>query len=496
MSYKRKSPQPIIEGGTNATSFATTDGTVIYDGTKLTTLASTGTTGQALVSAGAGVAPAYGTLPVAGGGTNATSFATTDGTVIFDGTRLVTLASTGTTGQALVSAGAGVAPAYGTLPVAGGGTNATSFSVTDGTVYFDGTRLVTTATGTSGQILTSAGAGVAPSYASPAASSISITGDTGGALTGAAFTFAGGTTGLSFGGSGSTETLTFAGITANGGTVSLATDATTSTINVGTGAGAKTSTFGSVSSTSATTVQSGSGALNVTATGGALTINSGVGALSISNDASATTVTLATGGAVKTVTVGSTSSTSTTTIACGTGGLNLGTSANAHATTVGSTTASATTTVQAPSGGVFALGVAGVTPSNINMVTINTSTGQLGSQAVPSSTFTWNDVTGGSATLAAANGYIADKSTLTTFTMPTNNAIGDTITIVGKGSGGWNIVYTTGQNIIFGTSTTTTTTGNLASTQQTDVVNLVCTTASASAPIFSVTYSIGNITVA
>lgn len=39
-------------------------------------------------------------------------------------------------------------------------------------------------------------------------SSISITGDTGGALTGSSFTFTGGTTGLSFGGAGSTETLT------------------------------------------------------------------------------------------------------------------------------------------------------------------------------------------------------------------------------------------------------------------------------------------------
>ncbi len=39
-------------------------------------------------------------------------------------------------------------------------------------------------------------------------SSVSITGDSGGALTGSAFTFTGGTTGLSFGGSGSTETLT------------------------------------------------------------------------------------------------------------------------------------------------------------------------------------------------------------------------------------------------------------------------------------------------
>lgn len=150
---------------------------------------------------------------------------------------------------------------------------------------------------------------------------ITITGDTGGAQTSNTFTLAGGTTGLSFGGAADVFTTTFAGITANGGTVSLATDATASTINIGTGAGAKTSTFGSTNSTSATTVQSGSGALNVTSTNGALTVNSGTGALSISNDSSATTVNIATGAAVKTLTVGSTNSTSSTAINSGSGNI-------------------------------------------------------------------------------------------------------------------------------------------------------------------------------
>ena len=62
MAYKRISPMPIVEGGTNATSMATTDGTVYYDGTRLVTTA-TGTTGQVLTSAGAGVAPSYSSLP-------------------------------------------------------------------------------------------------------------------------------------------------------------------------------------------------------------------------------------------------------------------------------------------------------------------------------------------------------------------------------------------------------------------------------------------------
>jgi hypothetical protein len=50
------------------------------------------------------------------------------------------------------------------IPIANGGTNATSMTTTDGVVYFDGTRLVTTAVGTAGQVLTSNGAGVAPTF--------------------------------------------------------------------------------------------------------------------------------------------------------------------------------------------------------------------------------------------------------------------------------------------------------------------------------------------
>jgi fibronectin-binding autotransporter adhesin len=106
----------------------------------------------------------------------------------------------------------------GVIPIANGGTNASSFSVTDGTVYYDGTRLVTTATGTAGQILTSNGAGVAPTYQAGAASSITITGDSGGSLTGNSFTFTGGTTGITFSGAGTTETLTGTLVVSNGGT--------------------------------------------------------------------------------------------------------------------------------------------------------------------------------------------------------------------------------------------------------------------------------------
>src|SRR6185503_18234145 len=111
-------------------------------------------------------------------------------------------------------------------------------------------------------------------------SSITITGDTGGGLTGSSFNFTGGTTGLSFNGAGSTETLHFAGITANGGTVSLATDAGATTLNIGTGAGAKTLTLGSTNSTSTTNLQAGSGGINIPAFAEGALVTSSAGKIS------------------------------------------------------------------------------------------------------------------------------------------------------------------------------------------------------------------------
>ena len=96
-------------------------------------------------------------------------------------------------------------------PIAEGGTNTTSLTNTDGVVYYDGSKLATTTVGSSTQVLTSNGTGVAPTFQAAGVSSgvSSITGDTGSALTGA-LTLTGGTSGGTFAGSGTTLTLSFA----------------------------------------------------------------------------------------------------------------------------------------------------------------------------------------------------------------------------------------------------------------------------------------------
>ncbi len=50
------------------------------------------------------------------------------------------------------------------IEISKGGTNTTSFANVDGVCYYDGTGISTTAVGTSGQVLTSNGAGIAPTF--------------------------------------------------------------------------------------------------------------------------------------------------------------------------------------------------------------------------------------------------------------------------------------------------------------------------------------------
>ena len=211
LSYAINAPVSIANGGTNATTMATADGTVIFDGTRLVTTA-TGTAGQLLTSNGAGVAPTYQAAPASSISiTGNSGGALTGNAFTFTG---------GTTG--LTFSGAGTTETLtGTLVVANGGTGNTTFTAysvicagTTATGVFQNVSGV----GTSGQLLTSNGAAALPTWQAPAASSISITGNSGGALTGNAFTFTGGTTGLTFSGSGTTETLTGTLVVANGGT--------------------------------------------------------------------------------------------------------------------------------------------------------------------------------------------------------------------------------------------------------------------------------------
>lgn len=92
--------------------------------------------------------------------------------------------------------------------------------------------------------------------------------------------------------------------------------------------------------------------------------------------------------------------------------------------------------------------------------------------------YTWTEVTGTSQAMAVNSGYISNNPALVTLTLPATAALGSTISIAGKGAGGWKIAQNAGQEIFFGSSATTIgATGYLQSTQQFDSIELLCITA-------------------
>jgi hypothetical protein len=168
-------------GGTGQTTYATGD--ILYS-SATNTLAklagSTSTSKHFLSQTGTGsasAAPAWvqlsatditsGTLPATRGGTDNSSYAVGDLLYADTTTSLAKLADVAT-GNALISGGVSAAPAWGkvalasavsgTLPIANGGTNSTATPTAGGVNYGTGTAHAFTSAGTSGQILTSAGA--------------------------------------------------------------------------------------------------------------------------------------------------------------------------------------------------------------------------------------------------------------------------------------------------------------------------------------------------
>lgn len=106
---------------------------------------------------------------------------------------------------------------------------------------------------------------------------------------------------------------------------------------------------------------------------------------------------------------------------------------------------------------------------------------------------TWTEVTTTSETAAPDNGYVANNASLVTITLPSVCAFGKIIRVAGKGAGGWSIAQNAGQNIIFGSqSTTTGVNGNIASINKNDAIELLCIVADTT---FEVISSQGVITV-
>ena len=104
----------------------------------------------------------------------------------------------------------------------------------------------------------------------------------------------------------------------------------------------------------------------------------------------------------------------------------------------------------------------------------------------------WTEVTDASATAVVGNGYICNRGTLVTITLPATYAIGDTVSIVGKGAGLWKLATAAGDTIHFGNQNSTSG-GYLQATLTYDCVEVVCITANSD---WIVKSSIGTLTIA
>jgi len=159
---------------------------------------------------------------------------------------------------------------------------------------------------------------------------------------------------------------------------------------------------------------------------------------------------------------------------------------------------SAITQIPVGTSGQLFVGSTGADPAFVNptSTTINffSTGGSNFSAEVTGGGISWTAVASATQTLTANAGYYTNNgATPVAFTLPTTAAAGSVIRIAGFSSGGWSVAQNASQSIHFGSlATTTGTGGSLASTNQYDAIELLCTVANTT---FVVLASIGNITV-
>ncbi len=528
MGYPGPFPFKVEQGGTGEIAL-TANAVLIGQNPDDITVTNVGTNGQVLLGA-TGLPPAFATLTSTGG---TVSFTLGANSLNLEAGGSVAINFDGDSGTAT--------PALNTITMAGGNNIVTSAA--GSTVTFDlngttdhavqignaGGSLTSISVGTNGQVLLGA-TGADPAFATltstggtivftPGANSLNLEAsgstaasfptDSGTAVPAlGALTIAGGAN-IATSGAGSTVTIDLDGIIpiANGGTnassmattdgtvifdgTRLVTTATGTAGQVLTSNGAGVApTYQPVSASGAVTSVSGGNNITITGTATAPIVNvSGTTnhAVQVGNATnSLTSLGVGTNGQVL---LGSTAADpSFVTPTAGTG-LSITTNATTLQYAVASTVAI-----------TFAADSGTATPS-ANTITIaggtNCTTSASGStvtiDATGGTSFTWNEETGTSASMAVNNGYIANNAGLVTLTLPSTAAVGDVVRVSGKGAGGWRIAQNSGQTIYFGTSTTTTGAGGrLDSSHRRDGIELLCVTANNDWNVLSAQ---GNITV-
>ncbi len=139
-------------------------------------------------------------------------------------------------------------------------------------------------------------------------------------------------------------------------------------------------------------------------------------------------------------------------------------------------------TAGAPAAATLTAGMGVSITNGSNSITIATTGGGI----------TWTEVTGTSQNAAVNNGYVANNAGLVTVTLPANFAIGDIVRIAGLGAGLWRLTANTGDVINFGNQATSAG-GSLTATNRYDCVEVVGVATNSTWVVLS---SVGNLTVA
>jgi len=304
-------------------------------------------------------------------------------------------------------------------------------------------------------------------------------------------------------------------ITATNGAIALVSG--TGAITVGTDAAAHAVTVGSTNTTSATTIQSGTGDLALTSTdavtvdaAGVLELNSSAGVIGIGNDAVAQNINIGTGAAARTITIGNGTAATAIDLNCGTGDITVGTNATAHTVTVGSTNTTSNVIVQSGTGGIQVTSGGAYAVDATGALTIESSGGTIGI-GVDAVAQDINVGTGAAArTITVGNGTGATSVVIDSGTGAIDigtNAIAHTTTI-GNGTGASSVVVETGTgaasfgaNAVAHTTTIGTTTGAADTTIQSGtggisieaagIVDMVPATASVAGVALTINANVG-----
>lgn len=113
------------------------------------------------------------------------------------------------------------------------------------------------------------------------------------------------------------------------------------------------------------------------------------------------------------------------------------------------------------------------TASATSLATSESIKAYVDAQVVADSGLSWNNLAATSVNAVVNNGYVIANAGLTTVTLPTTAAVGALVAIQGQGAAGWVLTAGAGQTIKIGSSTTSTA-GSLASTNQYDSIEIIC----------------------